>query len=411
MSLKQHKVGKQLDILKLSFNDEIEVANAMPVLQQTFEDGFQNQNYKFILDMQRIKFPSSSFIAFLIEVTVRARRAGGDLKLINLSPSATNNLVTFSPLSYLAIDSEEANALDDLNALVTKPRESKPAAEKKTNTDENPTLTPPPVPATEKPTSPPLPISKKNEPVPVQKTDPVSTFHIKEIEIAPADPVAPRKPAPDASLRSPSDVAPTADAEDENEPPQTKEIKIHPVPNPGKSPDDSGELILHSQVFQSGGSARSKTSAPEAQPNNEIPQIKRIRVKSKIESLYEICDFVTTLAAKVGFSEKEVGKIKVTVYEACINVIEHAYHSDPDEWIVVTVQYDSLDFTIIIQDWGESFNFDDTKPYDVNQAVQDRKTGGFGMFIILRSMDEVKYKTDPLNGNRLILRKRIPHKN
>jgi anti-sigma regulatory factor (Ser/Thr protein kinase) len=26
-------------------------------------------------------------------------------------------------------------------------------------------------------------------------------------------------------------------------------------------------------------------------------------------------------------SEKEIGKIKIAVYEACLNVIEHAYHS------------------------------------------------------------------------------------
>jgi len=410
MGLKQHKVGKQLDILKLSFNDEIEVVEALPVLLQTFEDGFQNQNYKFILDMQRIKFPSSSFIAFLIEVTVRARRAGGDLKLINLSPSATNNLVTFSPLSYLAIDGEEANALEDLNALVTKPRETKPVAVKNPIVEENPSRTPPPVPAAEKTTPPPPVSSKKNDPGPVQKIDPDSAFHIKEIEITPMDAAVPRKSAPDAGLLHPSDVVPTPDAGNEEEPPQTKEIKIRPATGSGINPDDSGELILHSQKFQP-GDAQFNSGEPEALKKTEIPQVKRIRVKSKIESLYEICDFVTTLAAKVGFSEKEVGKIKVTVYEACINVIEHAYHSDPDEWIVVMVQYDSVDFTITIQDWGESFNFDDTKPYDVNQAVQDRKTGGFGMFIILRSMDEVKYKTDPLNGNRLILRKRIPRKN
>ncbi len=58
---------------------------------------------------------------------------------------------------------------------------------------------------------------------------------------------------------------------------------------------------------------------------------------------------------------------------------------------------------IIIQDWGESFEFDPTRPYDVEQAVKDRRTGGFGLHIIRRSIDEIKYLSDTDEGNRLIL--------
>jgi serine/threonine-protein kinase RsbW len=133
----------------------------------------------------------------------------------------------------------------------------------------------------------------------------------------------------------------------------------------------------------------------------------KIQVQSTAENLYEICDFVLDRAEQAGFDVRERGKIKVTVYEACLNVVEHAYFSNPDHWIHVYVGFDDQRFVIVIQDWGESFEFDPTRPYDVEQAVKDRRTGGFGLHIIRRSVDEISYRSDPDEGNRLILVKYI----
>jgi len=130
---------------------------------------------------------------------------------------------------------------------------------------------------------------------------------------------------------------------------------------------------------------------------------KTIKVTSKVESLYEICDFVINLADKAGFDQREIGKIKVTVYEACLNVIEHAYFSNPDNWLEVTVGYDNDKLIIIIHDWGQGFDYHPNKDYDVERAVKDRKTGGFGMHIIQRSVDKIYYDADPKIGNRLTL--------
>jgi len=103
--------------------------------------------------------------------------------------------------------------------------------------------------------------------------------------------------------------------------------------------------------------------------------------------------------------EKDISKTSITVYEACLNIIEHAYHSDPTKDIDVTVWYDDKRFVITLRDWGKSFDFDAMKPYDVHQAVADRRIGGFGRYIIKRSMDEVHYHADPVKGNTLVMTK------
>lgn len=360
------RIGKKNDIVKISIDEGVDIANAVPQLSQLIDNCYKNNVFKIILDMQRIKFPSSSFIALLIEKTVQARRVNGELKLINLAPSAINNLVTFSTLNYLSTEENEVFAMEELEVLAVTVNASFQSG---------------------------LPTSENNKEI---------GFKTKSLE----------------KLDSPIEKLNIPEKKNESMWSNTNPSKKHCPKMP--EAENAGISDSGSQIFDHKPSAMSlvnqeKASEPVLTKKPEIVQqqksslvTKRIRVKSQIDSLYDICDFVTNLADFVGFSEKEVGKIKVTVYEACLNVIEHAYHSDPDEWIVVTVQHDAKEFHITIQDWGQSFNFDDSKPYDVNQAVQDRQTGGFGLFIIRRSMDNVKYRTDPVNGNRLMLTKNIP---
>jgi len=130
-----------------------------------------------------------------------------------------------------------------------------------------------------------------------------------------------------------------------------------------------------------------------------------LQTKGTVESLYKICDFVTGHAREASMDEKDISKTRITVYEACLNIIEHAYHSDPTKDIDVTVWYDDKRFVITLRDWGKSFDFDAMKPYDVHQAVADRRIGGFGRYIIKRSMDEVHYHADPVKGNTLVMTK------
>ncbi len=133
----------------------------------------------------------------------------------------------------------------------------------------------------------------------------------------------------------------------------------------------------------------------------------KIRVDSSPKNLYQVCDFVLERATKAGFDEHELAKIKVTVYEAGLNAIEHSYFSNPDYWIDVYAVEKNRKFYILIHDWGSSFEFDPNRNYDVEMAVKQRKTGGFGLHIIKRTVDEMYYLNDKKVGNRLILIKKI----
>ena len=281
----------------IALDEGAELPSRLHEFEQLFLQYFNDNNFSIVLDMEKINLPPTKFIVALIEATCQARRMGGDIKLINLKPATRNNLVTFSPRTYLSIEPFEKYAMEDFGETF----------------------------------------------VPGAEFD-ISDNVVSQGLISTSGTDAPRN------------------------------VKVN---EQSASVDQVYDLIAIAQD--------------------------RIRVKSKVENLYEICDFVLEKAEKAGFDLRERGKIKVTIYEACLNVVEHAYFSNPENWIDVYAGSKNNKLVIIIQDWGESFEFDPSRPYDVEQAVKDRRTGGFGLHIIRRSVDEIRYLSDSENGNRLIL--------
>ncbi len=136
--------------------------------------------------------------------------------------------------------------------------------------------------------------------------------------------------------------------------------------------------------------------------------IHEIEIPSRVDALYRGCDFVTTIAKEVGFPENELSKIKIAVYEACLNAIEHAHHSNPSQRVRVQVIHTADRLTISVFDHGEGFTSDVGEDFDVIAAAAARRTGGMGLHIIRRSMDEVSYIQDAEKGNQLIMIKYLP---
>jgi anti-sigma regulatory factor (Ser/Thr protein kinase)/anti-anti-sigma regulatory factor len=281
----EHPDGSHRTAL-IRLREGLSLHKILPDLEATVDECMARGNVQLILDLKNVQYPTTSFIAFLISATARARRQNGDLKLINVAASARNNLVTFSPLTYLSVEKDEAGALDQFD---------------------------------------------------------------------------------DGTV---SEEAPAVIADDIAEFPEIERL----------------------------------TAALESIPEE---QGYHFRAQSAPANLYSICDFVTEHARRAGMQEREIGKTKIAVYEACLNVIEHAYHSNPNEWIDVWVDYDDVRFTIVIKDTGTGFDLRERKDYDVEEAMDHRRTGGFGLYIIQRSMDHLEYTTDPVQGNRLTMVKNL----
>lgn len=148
---------------------------------------------------------------------------------------------------------------------------------------------------------------------------------------------------------------------------------------------------------------------PEAPPRsvNETDITSSVDIPSRVDLLYRACDFVLEIAEKMGFPEPELSKIKISVYEACLNAIEHAYHSDATRQVRVQVTHTAEKITIRIIDHGDGFEVKTNEDFDAVAAAAARRTGGMGLHIIRRSMDKVSYVRNRHDGNMLIMEKSL----
>ena len=143
---------------------------------------------------------------------------------------------------------------------------------------------------------------------------------------------------------------------------------------------------------------------PEKNMSNGL-KTESLQIQSRVDEIYKISDRVIEIADEMGFEQSELSKIKIAVYEGCLNAIEHAYHSDPHNYVNVDIEYSDDNFKVSIIDFGEGFQVGENGSFDVIKAAMERTRGGMGLHIIKRSMDDVRYEKDALNGNRLVLTK------
>lgn len=129
----------------------------------------------------------------------------------------------------------------------------------------------------------------------------------------------------------------------------------------------------------------------------------RIRMEASVDALGEATDFVLERAVRVGFDKIELSKIKIAVYEACMNIIEHGYEFDPGHFIDVEVSKSDTALTVVLGDRGKAFDFYRQSDYDVESAFNEKREGGFGLYIIRRSVDEIHYDSQLETGNRLTM--------
>ena len=133
-----------------------------------------------------------------------------------------------------------------------------------------------------------------------------------------------------------------------------------------------------------------------------------IEAPGRSSSLADIRAIITDLARQTGFVEDDVAKIEMAVDEACANVVEHAY-APQQEWRwqrgdpVMRLEVRTRPGQIIIEiiDHGQSFDFANYRPPDLDQSIKDMNRGGFGIAIMRRIMDEVLYTSHQEQGNTL----------
>ena len=131
-----------------------------------------------------------------------------------------------------------------------------------------------------------------------------------------------------------------------------------------------------------------------------------VQFSAKFEYLDEIREFVGNIARAGGFADKDIYNIQLAADEAASNVIEHAYEGVSNGVLELSCGVSGDTITIILVDYGESFDPSQIPLPDLKADLSERKIGGLGIFLMRKLMDEVHYESRSDKSNILTMTKR-----
>ena len=115
---------------------------------------------------------------------------------------------------------------------------------------------------------------------------------------------------------------------------------------------------------------------------------------------------VEAASCQAGCAEAVCNHVVIAVNEACMNIIQHGYRSDPTGEIELEFRNNDgvLEFTL--HDQAPAADIDEVQPRDLD----DLRPGGLGTHFIREIMDEFSHVPGPGGiGNRWRLSKTISH--
>lgn len=102
--------------------------------------------------------------------------------------------------------------------------------------------------------------------------------------------------------------------------------------------------------------------------------------------------FIKQHAQEAHFSDVELVKIELAVEEALVNIINYAYPQQRGEIEIECAICEKGGILITLTDRGISYNpLANNKVFNPSAIHEHQGIGGYGIFFILKIMDEVKY--------------------
>ncbi len=139
-----------------------------------------------------------------------------------------------------------------------------------------------------------------------------------------------------------------------------------------------------------------------------MEKLERIHFMSRADRLMPVRRFVRDLVRRYGCCEENLDHMVMAVNEACMNIIQHAYHGVEDGEIIIEFWSESNELLIRIIDFAESVNLQQIQPRDLD----DIRPGGLGVYLIHKVMDSVEYRHQGDGaGNVLEMRKKLQKEN
>ena len=118
-----------------------------------------------------------------------------------------------------------------------------------------------------------------------------------------------------------------------------------------------------------------------------------LTLQASLEKLDEVLAFVEENLEKNDCPMKVLMQVQIAVEEIFVNIAHYAYGSEQGTATIrAEVGGDPLQVIITFIDQGVPYDPLQKEDPDVTLSAEDRQIGGLGIFMVKKSMDDVKYE-------------------
>jgi anti-sigma regulatory factor (Ser/Thr protein kinase) len=122
---------------------------------------------------------------------------------------------------------------------------------------------------------------------------------------------------------------------------------------------------------------------------------------AELESLAKFRDFIKSTCQRYPqVNAEHCYDLLLAVDEACTNIIQHGYAGMNPGSIILALEVSARQVNVTLTDFGHPFEPSEPVKPDVQAGLEDQIQGGFGLYFIYQTMDQVDYETSEA-GNRL----------
>ena len=136
--------------------------------------------------------------------------------------------------------------------------------------------------------------------------------------------------------------------------------------------------------------------------------MKELTLPAAKENIPAVIDFVNRELKSVGCPMKTEAQIDIAIDELYSNIANYGYDGENGRVLVrLETEIRPRAVTISFIDEGRPFNPLEREDPDVSLSARERKIGGLGIFMVKKSMDDVRYEYRD-GKNILTIRKTLP---
>jgi len=121
--------------------------------------------------------------------------------------------------------------------------------------------------------------------------------------------------------------------------------------------------------------------------------VHKIRIPCSVTNLKVVLHFVEKALQSSFFKDNDKHLVTLAIDEVCANLMIHSHKCDPKQSIEIRLKNSHSDVSVeIYDDAKKGFNIAEYKSPDMSQVLTERKSGGMGLILVKKIMDEVKFE-------------------